>query len=133
MIPDCKLKEYLYVLEPDEAHTILRARLGMTEVKANYKNKFKEINCKNCGETEDLKHLLTCNETEEIVNFAENLKNILWTEAENPRINIENLKNLAQLITRKVIFQNLKLRTEASPPDTTVTVTSQEDGHHLRF
>ena len=43
MKPNCQLKEYLNILKPDEAMTILKGRLGMTDVKANYTKMYKDI------------------------------------------------------------------------------------------
>ena len=113
MKPNCQLKEYLNILKPDEAMTILKGRLGMTDVKANYKNKYKDINCKICGKSEDLEHLLNsqckkCNITSHDTSFndtfqtAKNYHNILWIQAESPNKNKNNLKNLAMLIVQKL-------------------------------
>ena len=55
-------KDYINYLPPALAMTILKARLGMTEVKSNYKNMYTDTKCRKCHKIEeDLKHILQCN------------------------------------------------------------------------
>ena len=105
MKPNCQFKQYLEEMKPNEAMTILKARLGMTDVKANYRNKYVNITCSECGQVEDLKHLLTCKEDdEEIKEIARNLEEIIWKQAEDPKNqnHIKNLTSLSLLITQKL-------------------------------
>ena len=77
----------------------------MTDVKANYRNKYVNTTCSECGQVEDLKHLLTCKEDdEEIKKIARNLEEIIWKQAEDPKNqnHIKNLTKLSLLITQKL-------------------------------
>ena len=56
-------KAYISYLPPALAMTILKARVGMTEVKVNYKSLFTTNKCRICKvEEETLEHLLMCNQ-----------------------------------------------------------------------
>ena len=54
------MKKYLNVLKPTEAIIILKVRLGMIEVKTNFKNMHENLICEICNVEENLYHLLTC-------------------------------------------------------------------------
>ena len=75
----------------------------MIPIKANFpnKNQTKGEKCKNCGETENMKHIYTCNENQEnnleYENiFGENLRKIkkVFQKFKTKYENIENQKNI---------------------------------------
>ena len=56
-----KIKKYIQNLSPIHAKIILEARLGLIDVKTNYKNKHNDDKCRNClTETETTLHFITC-------------------------------------------------------------------------
>lgn len=83
MTPNCEMKEYLKILKPKDAMTILKCRLGMIEVKTNFKNKYKDTKCKKCGREEDLEHLLSC-QTEN--NISKNNKKYYLDPGRKPKL-----------------------------------------------
>ena len=55
------IQKYLVILNKENAITILKERLGMTDVKANYKNKYSDTKCRICHlEEETSQHLMKC-------------------------------------------------------------------------
>ena len=99
--PSMNRKLYTEKLIPEEAMTILEARLGMTKVKANYKNMHSNTLCDLCkNETEDLKHLITCQENMNITN-EEEVKKILeqiWEDGSD----LHTLSKLSKIIIQKL-------------------------------
>ena len=54
-------KKYLIELSPNNAKTILLARLRMINIKTNFKNKYDNLKCTFCAEDDEtLDHLITC-------------------------------------------------------------------------
>ena len=105
MVPNLELKEYLVELEPEAAMTIMKARLGMTQLKTNYRNMHTDVRCHLCGEEDDMQHLLGCpeenDETEEKWTTQE-IKSTIFILAENPKSHNQKLKNLAYSIIQKL-------------------------------
>ena len=92
--------------------TILKARLGMTEVKSNYKNMFTDTCCRKCKlEEETLYHVLKCGSTrsnsealiiEEAYGTIKNIENrdpsLVFSIANIIHEEIEELKNIKVLV-----------------------------------
>ena len=54
-------KNYLSKLSLEDARTILKIRTNMIEVRANFKNKYTDLNCPICNdEIETTNHLFSC-------------------------------------------------------------------------
>lgn len=54
-------KKYIKYLPPALAVIMLKARTGMIDVKVNYKNLYKDLQCRKCNaHIEDLQHILRC-------------------------------------------------------------------------
>ena len=55
------IQKYLVTMNKENAMTILKERLGMTDVKANYRNKYIDTRCRICHEEEETsQHLMKC-------------------------------------------------------------------------
>ena len=69
--------DYIKNLPLNEATTILKLKLEMTDVKTNFKNKYENLLCEACieGELEDVQHLIKCKTLSKIL--APNEKVIL--------------------------------------------------------
>ena len=66
-VDDKGRKEYITKLSTDSAVNIMKARLNMLELKANYKGKHEGWECQLCGLGEDsTEHLFECNGLERI-------------------------------------------------------------------
>ena len=97
-----KKKKYIDYLPPSLAMTILKARTGMTEVKANFKNMHTDLLCRKCRSSEEnLLHILRCNTrlSDDEDKLIQQLTDIL--------VNIEEkeptqVRTLAQLICREI-------------------------------
>ena len=115
------IQKYITYLNKEQAITILKERLKMTNVKAYYKNMYNDKNCRKCQEKEEnTQHLLECH----YKNQPEKLP--LITTLDNTITKIETadplkIKELAQIIIK--VLQDL-----ASTPDAVPTVTSGGDG-----
>lgn len=122
-------KKYINYLPPSLAITMLKTRLGMIELKPNYKNLHQDTNCRKCnGEEETLQHVLKCyqgskassattiNEVEEIVNKVE-------VKDQNLVRNLaaDIMETLLQLRDDKVLVP------EVLPESTLDTATSSEE------
>ena len=95
--------DYIKSLPLNEAITILKLKLEMTDVKTNYKNKYGNLKCEACneGEPEDVQHLIKCKTVSKIL--APNEKIILeHFYPINKAQNTSQLKNLA-LCVQKII------------------------------
>ena len=98
---DIKMKEYIKVLNPQEAKLILDIRLGMLQVKENFHNMHEDNICRICKvEIEDSKHFINC--TAKIAGEEQNLQNLneIWSLNE-----ISNLIEVAPVLY-KVIKNN---------------------------
>ena len=92
--------------------TILKAQLGMTQIRANYRKMYDSITCEVCNtEDETLGHLLKCNnknlDEADIHNYILNIENIENTDT-------NTIKNEAILIANSILVRASAL--EASPP-----------------
>ena len=106
------MKKYCIKLNQTEATTLLKARLGMTKIRTNYKNMYDTTICPVCNkENETLEHLLKCNTEEideaQITNYIHNIQNISIQ-------NLDNLNKIAILIATSLVSRASTL--EASPP-----------------
>ena len=127
------LREYCKNLNSHDGMLILKARLGMVEAKANYKNMHHNTSCGKCGQTETTEHLITCymeNTPENEIlmqNFSNDIKNI-------DKVNISHIKNISGLLAK-----SLKIRAstrEASapplPPHDMLSCGEEEEGDLTR-
>ena len=78
-----EMKKYIKEMQPEEAKIIMEIRLGMVDVKTNYKKKYDDTTCRQCGkEEETAEHFLKCltppNQKHKLKDFNEiwSLKNI---------------------------------------------------------
>ena len=92
-------KKYLYELSPYDAKTLLLARLRMTDLKINFKNKYKNQKCRLCDkEIETLQHLTTCQKIPKEIkdeiyeNEIYNIEDEIYCES------TEKLKVIAKII-----------------------------------
>ena len=121
-----KKKLYINYLPPTLAMTVLKARIGMTEVKENFKNMFPDTKCRKCGShNEDLLHILQCCTT---FNIAE--KDVV----ERMRVILDNIDSEEQstvMVLSRVIareMQQMKLLVKQPPLESTPpTAASNED------
>ena len=126
-----KKKGYINYLPPSLAMTILKTRLGMIEVKTNFKNMFSDVTCRKCKkEDETLHHVLKCghkhNEIEE--QILKNLDEILSdVDSSDPDIVMSVAKviqkELQTLKNNKILVSTLESEPQA---------TSSEEGHPIR-
>ena len=99
--PSMNRKPYIEKLKPEEAMTILTARLGMTRVKSNYKNMYNNTICDLCKtENEDLEHLLTCKQNINTSNEEEIKETLeqIWEDG----VGMNTLSKLAETISNKL-------------------------------
>ena len=95
---DIKMKEYIKVLNPQEAKLILTIRLGMLQVKENFHNMYDDNLCRICKtEIEDSKHFIKC--TAKKAGEEQKLQNLneVWTLNE-----ISNLIEVAPVLYKVV-------------------------------
>ena len=96
--------------------TILKERLKMTDVRANYKNKYSETSCRICHQVEETsKHLLACYYKDD----PEKLKTATTSEEIIKNIStakIEDIKKLAQILQQVLLA--LASTPDAVPTDT---------------
>ena len=57
---EIKLRKYCTKLNSNNSLLILKARIGMIEAKANFKNMHADTKCGRCGEEETTEHLVKC-------------------------------------------------------------------------
>ena len=95
-----KIKDYIEELAYEEARIVMQVRLGMVDVKTNFKNKHKDTKCRNCQtEEENTEHFIECLTPEDqkykISNFHE-----FWS--------LQNKNNLQKIAshTLKVLKEN---------------------------
>ena len=96
---------YLSKLNPAEATTILKLRLNMTNLRTNYKNAHKNLQCPVCQSQnlDTLKHLFECPNLPKIPNFRlpNNFEKIIYKNSENDTVqNLEFFENMAQAIQK---------------------------------
>ena len=85
-----KMKQYVTELEYEAAKIIMEVRLGMIDVKVNYKNKYQDTICRNCGiETETAEHYINCRTEKQDKKAMENWHEI-WTMS-----SIKNMNKVA--------------------------------------
>ena len=116
MKPQGKLQEYIKILGKDQARALLLERLGMTKVKANYKNMYQSTLCDKCHcEEETTIHLIRC-QLDEAPAFKEtvkNFENILWNiESQSP----QKIKEIGGLLSFAQKY--IASKTDAAPPST---------------
>ena len=112
----CK-KKYINYLPPALAMMVLKTRIGMVEVKTNFKNMFADTTCRKChSEEEDLQHILQCGRsvTSEIQDMMSDVVNIIN--------NIEDEEDT----TIKVLAEEIKKVMEEIPLVTTLESVLQE-------
>ena len=116
MNPKGKLQEYINLLSKNEARAILLERLGMTKVKANYKNMHQSPICEKCYlEEETTIHLIRCqlDEAPAYKETVQNFENILWNiETQNP----SKIKEIGGLLS--FVQKYIASKTDAAPPTT---------------
>ena len=81
----------------DEAREIFKLRCRVTDVKANYKGKYENIECKICHEEENQQHIINCEilnkgEKAKIPEYDEILKNDARKQVQIAKKFIENMK-----------------------------------------
>ena len=96
-----EMKQYIEKLTHEEADIILRTRLGMIDIKVNFKNKYNNTICNLCQkENETLQHLLECQENtyqcENIENVTNNINHVF------AGTDLNFLKNIAKIIIKKL-------------------------------
>ena len=112
----CK-KKYINYLPPALAMMVLKTRIGMVEVKTNFKNMFADTTCRKChSEEEDLQHILQCGRsvTSENQDMMSDVVNIIN--------NIEDEEDT----TIKVLAEEIKKVMEEIPLVTTLESVLQE-------
>ena len=116
MQPTEKIQNYLIMTSKENSITILKERLKMTDVRANYKNKYSETSCRICHQVEETsKHLLACYYKDD----PEKLKTATTSEEIIKNIStakIEDIKKLAQILQQVLLAL-------ASTPDAVQTDT----------
>ena len=120
------MKQYLKDMEAKDSMVIMMARLGMTNIRVNYKNKYDgNTKCQQCQENEEetLLHLLNCGEKNNS-NFFDDI-----TEIYSCSPNRELLTKVANRITFK-----LSAKEEASAEELGHQADQEPDGcvHQLR-
>ena len=85
-----EMKKYIKEFKYETAKIIMEVRLGMVDVKSNYRNKHEDSLCRECGrEEETVEHFIQCqtkhSQKHKMKNFHE-----FWSLH-----NMENLKNIA--------------------------------------
>ena len=91
-------KTYIEKLHFEEARAIFMMLTRMIDVKANYKNKYKTLQCETCGVEENTLHLFKCKKYHDISEKAdgETLEEILQKNNERKIASI-----LKEIIKRK--------------------------------
>ena len=70
-----KMEGYLKILNHEEARQIMRVRLNMVNVKANYRGSYKDYTCSGCHIHEDTtEHLFKCWKTVHFTGIEANLE-----------------------------------------------------------
>ena len=111
-----KPKKYLLELNPIDARTLLLARLRMTDLKPNYKNKYNDQKCRLCkNEVETLNHLTTCQKIGNDIKIEINTNEIDNIEEQMYEEEPIKLEIIAKIITK--INDQIKDETETSEDD----------------
>ena len=86
----------------EEAQVIFKLRSRMTDVKANFKNKYEEFECDICKDEEETqKHILEC---EDILKNTTRIKK----ETEYEELFKDNVKNQTEIA--KMFIENMKVK-----------------------
>ena len=89
----------------EEAQVIFKLRSRMTDVKANFKNKYEEFECDICKDEEETqKHILEC---EDILKNTTRIKK----ETEYEELFKDNVKNQTEIA--KMFIENMKVKKKA--------------------
>ena len=80
----------------EEAREIFRMRCNVSDVKANYRWKFEDVDCSICQEEENQEHIINCNminnyEMEEIPQYDEIWKSDVKNQIQIAKKLIENM------------------------------------------
>ena len=70
-------KEYLDTYSIKEVTKIMRFRLNMTKIKANYKGKYNDLTCDGCKEeVETTEHIVNCKQYKRMFKIAEETQKV---------------------------------------------------------
>ena len=87
-LDNIKIKNYLLNLNQSEAATILKIRIGMVNVRDNYKYKYNDIKCQICKKADETTtHFLTCQEYRTEVTSNKILESLWSSGNSNEQIN----------------------------------------------
>ena len=95
-------KSYELKMTQDEMQEIFKLRCRVTEVKANFKNKYENVECDQCKEEESQKHVIMC---EELNKYGGKIDEY---EIKYEEIFQQNVKK--QLNITKKFRENMKIR-----------------------
>ena len=134
---------YLNKLNPAAATTILKLRLNMTNLRTNYKNAHKNLQCPVCQSQnlDTLKHLFNCPNLPEIPNFRlpNNFETIIYKNSENDTVqNLEFFENMAQAIQKlmkqreKVLSESENQRQSAENRDKVISESEEQREKELK-
>ena len=94
-----KPQNYLINLSPKRAKIILLTKLGMIDLKANFKNKYKNLDCRMCtSENETLEHITKCIAIPKEIKKQLKIYKINDIEQEIQSDNYERLEKIADAI-----------------------------------
>ena len=91
------LKASQLKITQEEAREIFKLRCRVTDVKANYKGKYENIDCQECHEEENQKHIINCkllnkDENEKLPEYEEILKSNAATQLQIAKKFMKNMK-----------------------------------------
>ena len=91
-------KNYIGNLHFEEARAIFMMLTRMIDVKANFKNKYRNLECEICHEEENTQHLFRCKKYEDLNRYIKG-ETLQSTLRNNKEIDIANV--LKEIIKRK--------------------------------
>ena len=73
-------KKYIDKCSIEDVTKIMRFRLNMTKIKANYKGKYNDLTCDGCeAEQETTEHIINCKEYKRLFKYTETTEEITTT------------------------------------------------------
>ena len=77
-------QEYIGKCRMEEVKTIMKVRLNMTELKANFRGKYRDTICPACEKDEETtEHVIRCKEYKRLVGHTLNINERTMTECMN--------------------------------------------------
>ena len=110
-------KKYIEKLHYGEARAIFMMITRMIDVKANYKNKYRNLECEICKVEENTEHLFKCKKYHDLNEKikGETLQEVLRNNKEEDIARI--IKEIIRRINKQNVIENTRKKTNTAPLD----------------